>query len=73
MTSSATRYCYHCQREHPVEEMTLLVTKTGRRWRCRASIKAANRNRADRDAFGRTVTSVNQAEAKKLQRLASRR
>lgn len=59
----ATRYCYHCRTHHPVEEMVLLVTKTGSRWRCRKSIEAVKRSREERDAYGRMVSAQNKAEA----------
>jgi len=59
----ATRYCYHCRTHHPVEEMKLLVTKTGSRWRCIKSIEAVKRSKEERDAYGRQVSAANQAEA----------
>lgn len=58
-----TRYCYHCRTHHPVEEMKLIVTKTGSRWRCIKSIQAVKRSREERDAYGRMVSSMNKAEA----------
>jgi len=60
----ATRYCYHCRTHHPVEEMKLLVTKTGSRWRCIKSIEATKQSRAAREAFGRQVTANNKSEAR---------
>ena len=61
---SETVYCYHCRMAHPREEMRLLVTKTGKRWRCIRSIEAAaNQDRAAREAFGRQMTAINRAEA----------
>jgi hypothetical protein len=33
-------YCYHCRTHHPRNEMRLIVTKTGKRWRCIRSIEA---------------------------------
>ena len=61
--SPATRYCYHCRTHHPVEEMRLLVTKTGTRWRCIKSIEAVKRSKEERDEYGRQVSAANQAEA----------
>jgi hypothetical protein len=61
--SPATRYCYHCRTHHPVEEMKLLVTKTGSRWRCVKSIEAVKRSKEERDQYGRQVSALNQAEA----------
>lgn len=60
---SQTAYCYHCVKHHPIEEMRLLVTKTGKRWRCLKSIQATKAGIAQRDAFGRDVTEINKAEA----------
>ncbi|MFY9327417.1 MAG: hypothetical protein WAO76_05280 [Georgfuchsia sp.] len=64
-----TAYCYHCVKHHPVEEMRLLVTKTGKRWRCIKSIEAAKAGKAQRDAFGRDVTEINKAEAQAKMRI----
>lgn len=60
---SQTAYCYHCVKHHPIEEMRLIVTKTGKRWRCLKSIQATKAGIAQRDAFGRVVTEINKAEA----------
>jgi hypothetical protein len=49
--------------------MKLVVTKTGKRWRCYQSIAAAKADKAQREAFGRQVSEVNKAEAQKQQRL----
>jgi hypothetical protein len=43
--------------------MRQLVTKTGKRWRCLKSIEATKRSREAREAFGRSVTELNKAEA----------
>lgn len=51
--------------------MRLVVTKTGKRWRCFQSIEAAKVNREQREAFGRQVTEANKAEAQ-LKQLRSR-
>jgi hypothetical protein len=61
--STTTAFCYHCGVHHPVEEMRQLVTKTGKRWRCLKSIEATKRSREAREAFGRSVTELNKAEA----------
>jgi hypothetical protein len=58
-----TLYCYHCRARHPKEQMRLLNTKTGKRWRCIRSIEATKRGREAREAFGREVTAINKAEA----------
>jgi hypothetical protein len=58
-----TLYCYHCRLRHPKEEMRLIETKTGKRWRCIKSIEATKRGREAREAFGREVTAINKAEA----------
>ena len=68
-TSPATRYCYHCRTHHPVEEMKLLVTKTGSRWRCIKSIEATKAGREARDAFGKRVTADNKADCQSKARI----
>ena len=60
---STTIYCYHCRASHPKEDMRQVVTKTGKRWRCIHSIRAAKVDRAKREAFGKQVTERNKAEA----------
>ena len=64
-----TAYCYHCGRHHPIEEMRQIVTKGGRKWRCRKSIVATKAGIAQRDAFGRGVTELNKAEAQAKMRI----
>ena len=54
-----TRYCYHCGKSHPEEEMRLLQTKGGSRWRCIKSIEATKKSTAERDAFGKLVSAAN--------------
>jgi hypothetical protein len=56
---SDTIFCYHCRLPHPKSEMRLLVTKTGKRWRCLKSIRATKRSVAERDAFGKRMTEMN--------------
>lgn len=60
---SATVFCYHCRTQHSRDEMRLVVSKTGKRWRCIMSIEAAKKDRAEREAFGRQVSALNKAEA----------
>jgi len=59
---SDTVYCYHCRAQHPRAEMRLIVSKTGKRWRCVNSIKAAATSAKDialRDAYGKKVSEDN--------------
>ena len=63
---SDTVYCYHCRAQHPRTEMRLIVSKTGKRWRCINSIKAAARSAKDitlRDAYGKKVSEDNKEVA----------
>ena len=60
---SETAFCYHCRAHHPIEEMRMIATRSGKRWRCIRSIEATHGTRATRDAFGRTITALHQAEA----------
>lgn len=62
MPQPANIYCYHCSRQHPREEMRQIETKTGKKWRCIKSIEATKRNVAQRDAFGKAVTTINKSE-----------
>jgi hypothetical protein len=64
-----TRYCYHCRVYHPEDEMRLMVTKTGSRWRCIKSIEATKKPQAEREAYGRQVSENNKAEAQSKARL----
>jgi len=57
-------YCYHCRTHHPRNEMRLIVTKTGKRWRCIRSIEATRQGPAAREAYGRQVSEINKAESK---------
>lgn len=57
-------FCYHCHAQHPREQMRLVVSKTGKRWRCIMSIEAAKKTRAEREAFGRKVSAENKADAR---------
>ena len=70
--SDELTYCYHCRTHHPRSEMRLMVTKTGKRWRCIRSIEATRQGREAREAYGRQVTAINRAESKsRAQRLNS--
>lgn len=62
--SSSTIFCYHCHAQHPREQMRLVVSKTGKRWRCIMSIEAAKKTRQEREAFGRKVSAENKADAR---------
>jgi hypothetical protein len=50
--------------------MRLIVTKTGKRWRCIRSIEATQRGPEAREAYGRQVSEMNKAESRaRAQRL----
>lgn len=59
-----TKFCYHCRTRHPIEDMRLIETKTGKRWRCIQSIKATQKSAEARAEFGRQVSEMNSAESK---------
>ena len=70
LMSTELTYCYHCRTHHPRNEMRLMVTKTGKRWRCIRSIEATQQGREAREAYGRLVSEINRAESKsRAQRL----
>jgi hypothetical protein len=54
-----TVYCYHCRCQHFSDEVMLVQTANGRRWRCRKSLLHGQRSQAQRDAFGQTVSQLN--------------
>jgi hypothetical protein len=56
---STTRYCYHCGKSHLETEMRQVFTKGGMKWRCIKSIQAIKKTAAERDAFGKMVSSAN--------------
>ncbi len=58
-----TAFCYHCRTHHPIDEMRQVTIKMGKRWRCIRSIEATKADRAGREAYGRSVTEMNKAEA----------
>ena len=62
--SSGTVYCYHCHTQHPREEMRLVVSKSGKRWRCIRSIEATQKGPEARAEFGRRVSEMNTTESK---------
>jgi len=63
-------YCYHCRTHHPRSEMRLIITKTGKRWRCIRSIEATQQGPEAREAYGRQISEINKAESKsRAQRL----
>ena len=57
---SDTVFCYHCRRHHPIDEVTLVQSRGVKRWRCRKSISLCRGSAAARDAFGKTVSHLNQ-------------
>lgn len=57
---SDTVFCYHCRRQHPADEVTLVQTRGVKRWRCRKSIALSRGTTAARDAFGKAVSELNQ-------------
>lgn len=61
---STSRFCYHCSKHHPAEQMRQVDNKGIKRWRCIQSIEAAKQARAGREAFGMLVTENNKAEAR---------
>ena len=48
--------------------MRLVVSKTGKRWRCVQSIEAAKSSRDQREAFGRQISEANKADAQRQQK-----
>ena len=58
---SDTVFCYSCRKHHPLAEVTLVFSKGVKRWRCRRSIAESQKNRDQRDAFGKAITEFNRA------------
>ena len=56
-------YCYHCRCVHHGEEMRQVLTNGRRRWRCVRSLAGVQASAAQRDAFGRAVSALNQARS----------
>lgn len=65
---TAMRYCYHCGLSHPEQHMRLFATRNGQRWRCIKSIHATRKTEAERDAFGRMVSAINEEIATAIKR-----
>lgn len=59
-------YCYCCRKHHPKEQMRRFATRTGERWRCQRSIKAASARPDERDAFGRRQSELNRQMAVRM-------
>jgi hypothetical protein len=57
-----TRYCYHCRKYHPENEMRRITTRGGLRWRCVHSIAAARQPAQQRQAYGHQTTNANRLE-----------
>jgi len=64
-------FCYCCRVHHPPQQMRRFRTRYGLRWRCLASIEAAARDVAARDAEGRLQTARNRETARRLAHLAA--
>lgn len=60
-------YCYHCRCQHFSDEVMLVQTANGRRWRCRKSLRFGQRSQAQRDAFGKSVSQLNQTRRTQYQ------
>ena len=54
-------YCYHCRSYHALEDVRLVQSKSGKRWRYLKSIASSQASREQRDAFGRAVSQLNQS------------
>jgi hypothetical protein len=63
------RYCYHCRCHHSQSAMRRLVTRSGTRWRCLASIAAARQDTQAREKFGRETSAANRADSQQRGRL----
>jgi hypothetical protein len=66
-----TAYCYHCRIHHSKAEMRQIIQKGLKRWRCIKSIEATRKSRAEREAFGRSVTEMNKSEAASKARIVN--
>lgn len=64
-------FCYCCRVHHPQALMRRFRTRNGLRWRCQASIEAAARGVAERDATGRLQSTINREAARRLTHLAA--
>ncbi len=61
---TAKVYCYHCMTYHAPELMRQIVISGRVRWRCIRSIDATHNSTAERDAFGRRQSELNQLESR---------
>lgn len=68
---SSTLYCYHCRTHHARGDMRLVVSRTGKRWRCLRSIKLAMASLEEREEFGHRMTVCNMEDAKEKTRRSS--
>ncbi|MDZ4252801.1 MAG: hypothetical protein U1A72_09565 [Sulfuritalea sp.] len=58
--ANVARHCYYCRCKHPPElPMRRVDTPCGVRWRCVASIEAARKDPALREAWGRAKSTAN--------------
>lgn len=64
------RFCYCCRVHHPESQMRRFMTRQGERWRCIASIEAAKRSTAERDAFGNWQSTINREAARRAAAIA---
>jgi len=56
-------FCYHCRCDHTSEQVRLIQTKSGKRWRCYKSLSARRSSTEARDAFGASVSQLNKSMA----------
>jgi len=54
-------FCYHCRGYHQSTEGRLVQTKGGKRWRCFKSMAYRQSSKDQRDAFGKSVSGLNQS------------
>ncbi len=54
-----TKYCYHCRCFHRSDEVLLVSTASGERWRCMKSLSLRRLSQTERDAFGKSVSELN--------------
>jgi len=56
-----TVFCYYCRRYHPADEVRLVQTNGGKRWRCSKSMVYGQISQEQRDAFGKSVSALNRS------------
>ena len=67
-----TFFCLRCDRSHPQSDKVMIKTKGGqKRWSCIHRVNAEKRDKASRDAFGKSVTERNKALAAEASKLYS--